>query len=75
MSWNHSHSRKYSLGEHAAEQRRTHKQYCLQQFNAVKNWNEISNMSSEDSDSDEVISDSEVEYENYNFLQVFFKLY
>lgn len=70
MSWNHSHIRKFSLGEHAAEQRRAHRQFCSQQFSNSRNWNEMSTISSEDSDSDEVISDSEMDYENYNFLQV-----
>ena len=70
MSWNHSHTKKFSLGEHAAEQRRMHKQFCSQQFSNTRNWNEMSTISSEDSDSDEIISDSEMDYENYNFLQV-----
>lgn len=69
MSWNHSHIRTFSLGEHAAEQRRAHRLYS-QQFSSSRNWNEMSNMSSEDSDSDEIISDSEMDFENYNFLQV-----
>lgn len=70
MSWHHSHIRKFSLGEYAAEQRRAHRQFCSQQFSSSRNWNEVSNLSSEDSDSDEIISDSEMDYENYNFLQV-----
>ena len=70
MSWNHSHIRKFSLGEHAAEQRKAHRQLCSQQLDSTRSWNESSNISSEDSDSDEVASDSEVDYENYNFLQV-----
>lgn len=70
MSWNHSHSRTFSLGEHAAEQRKAHRQYCSQQFPSNRNWNEMSNISSEDSDSDDIVSDSEMDFENCNFLQV-----
>lgn len=72
MTSQHTHLRKFSISEHATEQRRIHRQ-LLQQLRSEKhipNGNPIS--SSDDSDSEEEPSDTseaELDLENYNFLQ------
>lgn len=69
MSSHHTHTRKFSIAEHASEQRRIHRQ-LLQQLRSEKHVPVAS--SSEDSDSEEEPSDTsetEMDLENYNFLQ------
>lgn len=72
MTSQHTHLRKFSISEHASEQRRIHRQ-LLQQLRSEKhvpNGNPVS--SSDDSDSEEEPSDTsetELDLDNYNFLQ------
>lgn len=62
MSWSHSHTKTYSLMEHA--ERRAPRQHQL-----ADTWDEYPSTSSDDSETDELLTDSEVDYENCNFLQ------
>lgn len=74
MSWTHSHAQRFSLGEHAAEQRRLHR-HALSQLRSGQNINNTQcpmMSSSEDSESDDQPSESELDLENYYFLQVRF---
>ncbi|KAL3281619.1 hypothetical protein HHI36_004825 [Cryptolaemus montrouzieri] len=70
----HTHAKKFSLLEHANEQRRIHRQ-LLQQIRSkgiMKSANMVATTSSEDSESDEELSDaseSEIDLDNYYFLQ------
>ncbi|XP_050309821.1 uncharacterized protein LOC126745841 isoform X2 [Anthonomus grandis grandis] len=72
MSAQHSQVRKFSLVEHANEQRRIHRQ-LLQQLKTDRSLNtSIGGFSSDDSDSEDEISDaseSEMDLDNYYFLQ------
>lgn len=72
MTSQHTHLRKFSIAEHASEQRRIHRQ-LLQQLRSEKHVpNGIVVSSSDDSDSEEEpsdTSDGELDLENYNFLQ------
>lgn len=74
MGAHHSHSKKFSITEHALEQRRIHRQ-LLQQLRTDRqatNSNGIIHSSSDDSDSEEEPSDaseSELDLDNYYFLQ------
>ncbi|CAH0382542.1 unnamed protein product [Bemisia tabaci] len=71
MSWTHSHAQRFSLGEHAAEQRRLHR-HALSQLRSGQNINNTQcpmMSSSEDSESDDQPSESELDLENYYFLQ------
>lgn len=73
MTSQHTHLRKFSLAEHASEQRRIHRQ-LLQQIRSEKltpNGVVVAS-SSDDSDSEEEASDAsetELDMDNYNFLQ------
>lgn len=72
MGSQHSHIRKFSIAEHATEQRRAHRQ-LLQQLRSEKHVPGGAVISSSDeSDSEEEPSDTsetELDLENYNFLQ------
>ncbi|KAL1494835.1 hypothetical protein ABEB36_010362 [Hypothenemus hampei] len=72
MSSHHSQMKKFSMVEHANEQRRIHRQ-LLQQLKTERNvGNGVSGSSSDDSDSEDEISDaseSELDLDNYYFLQ------
>lgn len=72
MGAQHSHVRKFSIAEHAVEQRRIHRQ-LLQQLRAQRNTiGGSGGSSSEESDSEEEHSDaseSEMDLDNYYFLQ------
>lgn len=74
MGAHHSHSKKFSITEHALEQRRIHRQ-LLQQLRTDRQAttsNGIIHSSSDDSDSEEEPSDaseSELDLDNYYFLQ------
>lgn len=72
MGAQHSHVRKFSIAEHAVEQRRIHRQ-LLQQLRAQRNTiGGNAGSSSEESDSEEEHSDaseSEMDLDNYYFLQ------
>lgn len=72
MEWEHSHTQKFSLVEHAMEQRRLHKQ-ILQQLKSERHSLQGAVLSSsEDSDTEEEtsdISESELDLDSYYFLQ------
>lgn len=72
MEWEHSHIQKFSLVEHAMEQRRLHKQ-ILQQLKSERHSLQGATLSSsEDSDTEEEtsdISESELDLDSYYFLQ------
>lgn len=72
MGSQHSHIRKFSIAEHASEQRRAHRQ-LLQQLRSEKHVPGGAVISSsEESESEEEPSDTsetELDLENYNFLQ------
>lgn len=67
----HSHVQRFSLTEHAVEQRRLHRQ-ILQQLRSERHLSRTGASSSDDSDSDEELSDaseSELDLDSYYFLQ------
>ncbi|XP_045767564.1 uncharacterized protein LOC123868923 [Maniola jurtina] len=72
MEWEHNHVQKFTLPEHAMEQRRLHRQ-VLQQLKSERHLLEgVSLSSSEDSDTEEEtsdISESELDLDSYYFLQ------
>lgn len=72
MTSQHTHLRKFSLAEHASEQRRIHRQ-LLQQLRSEKHSpNGAAASSSDDSESEEEPSDAseaELDLDSYNFLQ------
>ncbi|CAG9863323.1 unnamed protein product [Phyllotreta striolata] len=71
MGAQHSHVRKFSISEHATEQRRIHRQ-LLQQLKSERNVTSGTGTSSDESDSEDEISeasDTEVDPDNYHFLQ------
>ncbi|XP_053603760.1 cysteine/serine-rich nuclear protein 2 [Plodia interpunctella] len=72
MEWQHTHSEKFTLSEHALEQRRLHRQ-ILQQLKSERHSIQGASLSSsEDSDSEEEasdISESELDLDSYYFLQ------
>ncbi|CAH0726042.1 unnamed protein product, partial [Brenthis ino] len=72
MEWEHSHIQKFTLAEHALEQRRLHRQ-VLQQLKSERHTLQgVSLSSSEDSDTEEEtsdISESELDLDSYYFLQ------
>lgn len=73
MEWEHSHMQKFSLAEHALEQRRLHRQ-ILQQLKSERHslQGTLTLSSSEDSDTEEEasdISESELDLDSYYFLQ------
>ncbi|XP_047544979.1 uncharacterized protein LOC125077181 [Vanessa atalanta] len=72
MEWEHSHIHKFTLVEHALEQRRLHRQ-VLQQIKSERHTLQGASLSSsEDSDTEEEasdISESELDLDSYYFLQ------
>lgn len=72
MEAQHTHARKFSMTEHALEQRRIHRQ-LLQQLRSERGANNGNTASSsDDSDSEEEpsdVSESELDLDNYYFLQ------
>lgn len=71
MGAQHSHTKKFSVAEHAVEQRRIHRQ-LLQQLRSERQVTNGNASSSDDSDSDDEPSDaseSEMDLDNYYFLQ------
>lgn len=72
MEWEHSHIQKFTLAEHALEQRRLHRQ-ILQQLKSERHTIQGAALSSsEDSDTEEEasdISESELDLDSYFFLQ------
>ncbi|KAB0797221.1 hypothetical protein PPYR_08215 [Photinus pyralis] len=71
MGAKHSHVRKFSMNEHANEQRRIHRQ-LLQRLRSERQNVRNATSSSDDSESDEELSDgsdSEMDLDNYYFLQ------
>lgn len=72
MSSHHTHTKKFSIAEHASEQRRIHRQLLQQLRNEKHIPGSTTVSSSDDSDSEEEPSDTsetELDLENYNFLQ------
>lgn len=72
MEWEHSHMQKFSLAEHALEQRRLHRQILQQLKSERHSLQGVSLSSSEDSDTEEEasdISESELDLDSYYFLQ------
>lgn len=72
MEWQHSHIQKFSINEHATEQRRLHRQLLQQLRNERNTLQRGSISSSDDSESDEDTSDvseSELDLDSYYFLQ------
>lgn len=72
MEWEHSHTQKFSLVEHAMEQRRLHKQILQQLKSERHSLQGAALSSSEDSDTEEEtsdISESELDLDSYYFLQ------
>ncbi|CAH2104384.1 unnamed protein product [Euphydryas editha] len=72
MEWEHSHIQKFTLVEHALEQRRLHRQVLQQLKSERHNLQGVSLSSSEDSDTEEEtsdISESELDLDSYYFLQ------
>lgn len=71
MGAQHSHTQRFTISEHAVEQRRLHRQ-ILQQLRSERHLNRAGNSSSDDSDSEEELSDaseSELDLDSYYFLQ------
>ncbi|GJQ69711.1 hypothetical protein Trydic_g22282 [Trypoxylus dichotomus] len=72
MEAQHTHARKFTMTEHAVEQRRIHRQ-LLQQLRSERGTNNGNTASSsDDSDSEEEpsdVSESELDLDNYYFLQ------
>lgn len=71
MGAQHSHVRKFSIAEHAVEQRRIHRQ-LLQQLRSERNVTGGTTTSSDESDSEDEASeasDTEMDPDNYYFLQ------
>lgn len=71
MGAQHTHIKKFSISEHALEQRRIHRQ-LLQQLRSERQVGNGNGSSSDDSDSDDEPSDaseSEMDLDNYYFLQ------
>lgn len=71
MGSTHSHVQRFSITEHALEQRRLHRQ-ILAQTRSERHLNRTGASSSDDSDSEEEISDaseSELDLDSYYFLQ------
>lgn len=71
MGSQHSHVQRFSISEHAVEQRRLHRQ-ILQQLRSERHMNRTGASSSDDSDSEEELSDaseSELDLDSYYFLQ------
>lgn len=72
MEWEHTHIQKFTLAEHALEQRRLHRQ-ILQQLKSERHTLQGASLSSsEDSDTEEEasdISESELDLDSYFFLQ------
>ncbi|XP_047514609.1 uncharacterized protein LOC125055914 [Pieris napi] len=72
MEWQHTHVQKFTLAEHALEQRRLHRQLLQQLKNERHSMSGVSLSSSEDSDTEEEasdISESELDLDSYYFLQ------
>lgn len=72
MEWEHSHIQKFTLAEHALEQRRLHRQVLQQLKSERQSLQGASLSSSEDSDTEEEASDfseSELDLDSYYFLQ------
>ncbi|KAG6463840.1 hypothetical protein O3G_MSEX014098 [Manduca sexta] len=72
MEWEHSHAQKFTLVEHALEQRRLHRQILQQLKSERHSLKGVSLSSSEDSDTEEEasdISESELDLDSYYFLQ------
>ncbi|XP_022127585.2 uncharacterized protein LOC111001850 [Pieris rapae] len=72
MEWQHTHIQKFTLAEHALEQRRLHRQLLQQLKNERHSMSGVSLSSSEDSDTEEEasdISESELDLDSYYFLQ------
>ncbi|XP_045511125.1 uncharacterized protein LOC123706041 [Colias croceus] len=72
MEWEHSHIQKFTLAEHALEQRRLHRQILQQLKSERHSVQGVSLSSSEDSDTEEEtsdISESELDLDSYYFLQ------
>lgn len=72
MEWEHSHIQKFTLAEHALEQRRLHRQILQQLKSERHSLQGASLSSSEDSDTEEEasdISESELDLDSYYFLQ------
>lgn len=72
MEWEHSHIQKFTLAEHALEQRRLHRQILQQLKSERHSLQGVSLSSSEDSDTEEEtsdISESELDLDSYFFLQ------
>ncbi|CAK1602843.1 unnamed protein product [Parnassius mnemosyne] len=72
MEWEHTHVQKFTLAEHALEQRRLHKQILQQIKNERHNLQGVTLSSSEESDTEDEtsdISESELDLDSYYFLQ------
>ncbi|XP_068621066.1 uncharacterized protein Axud1 [Battus philenor] len=72
MEWEHTHVQKFTLAEHALEQRRLHRQILQQIKNERHNLQGVTLSSSEDSDTEDEtsdISESELDLDSYYFLQ------
>ncbi|CAK1544165.1 unnamed protein product [Leptosia nina] len=72
MEWEHSHIQKFTLAEHALEQRRLHRQLLQQLKSERHSVSGVLLSSSEDSDTEEEtsdISESELDLDSYYFLQ------
>ncbi|XP_075992602.1 AXIN1 up-regulated 1 [Anticarsia gemmatalis] len=72
MEWEHTHIQKFTLAEHAIEQRRLHRQILQQLKSERHSLQGASISSSEDSDTEEEasdISESELDLDSYFFLQ------
>ncbi|GBP69974.1 hypothetical protein EVAR_50743_1 [Eumeta japonica] len=72
MEWTHTHLQKFTLPEHAMEQRRLHRQILQQLKNERHSIQGAALSSSEDSDTEEEtsdISESELDLDSYYFLQ------
>lgn len=72
MEWEHTHTQKFTLAEHALEQRRLHRQILQQIKNERHNLQGVALSSSEESDTEEEtsdISESELDLDSYYFLQ------
>ncbi|RZF32147.1 hypothetical protein LSTR_LSTR004010 [Laodelphax striatellus] len=69
MSWTHSHAQTFSLVEHAVEQRRVHRHLLSQLRNNTNSTTNNTLSSSSDSDTDDQRSESDLDIDNYYFLQ------